>query len=124
MTATVSYFELPARDLERAATFYRSAFGWDVRPLEWDGPTYLRVRPASGADSGITGGLSEPGPYVPEQPLLVIHVAGERLEQVIERVVAAGGSVEIPVTTVGSFGTFARICDPEGHPLGLWQTGG
>jgi predicted enzyme related to lactoylglutathione lyase len=115
MKATVSHFEIPARDLERAARFYREVFGWTVEPLPWEGHPYYKVRGVAGDSLG--GGIV-PAAEGYEHPLLVIHVDGE-LAAWIERIVEAGGEAEEP-RQVGSFGTFARFRDPEGNLLGLW----
>lgn len=128
--ATVSHFEIPAHDPERAARFYREVFGWSVEPLPWEHP-YYKVRgsaPASGVstpgregiDGGIVGGLGEARGF--DHPLLMIHIEGEELEAVLERIAAAGGRTDLPATPVGSMGTWARFRDPEGNLLGLWST--
>ena len=116
MTATVSHFEIPARDLERAARFYREVFGWQVEPLPWEGHPYYKIRGVAGASLG--GGIVPAGEGY-EHPLLVIHVDGD-LATWIERIVEGGGTVEQPPTQVGEFGRFARFRDPEGNLLGLW----
>lgn len=116
MTATVSHFEIPARDLERAARFYREVFGWQVEPLPWEGHLYYKVRGVAGDSLG--GGIVPAGEGY-EHPLLVIHVDGD-LADWIEKIVEAGGAAEKPPTQVGGFGRFARFRDPEGNLLGLW----
>lgn len=116
MKATVSHFEIPAREMERAARFYREAFGWQVEPLPWEGHPYYKVRGVAGEP--MAGGIVPAGEGY-EQPLLVIHVSGE-LAAWIERIVEAGGKVEQPPTRVGDFGWFAKFRDPEGNVLGLW----
>jgi predicted enzyme related to lactoylglutathione lyase len=142
MRATVSHFEIPARDPERVARFYREVFGWTIEPLAWDGPAYFRVKAAlplatagnagnagnaAGAGSareGIDGGLTGGGSYAGDQPLLMIHIAGATLEECLERIIDAGGTVDLPATPVGpegALGRFARFLDPEGHRLGLWE---
>lgn len=129
--ATVSHFEIPARDPERAACFYREVFGWSVEPLAWDRP-YYKVRGSAasselsaagreGIDGGIVGGLGETGNGL-DHPLLMIHVEGEELAVVLERITAAGGRTDLPPTPVGTMGTWARFRDPEGNLLGLWST--
>lgn len=121
--ATVSHFEIPANDPERAARFYREVFGWSVEPLPWDRP-YFKVRGSAAASGsgreGIDGGITEAGGGL-EHPLLMIHIEGEELETVLERIVAAGGRVDLPVTRVGEMGRWARFRDAEGNLLGLWQ---
>lgn len=116
MKATVSHFEIPARDQERAARFYREVFGWTVEPLPWGGHPYYKIRGVAGDSLG--GGIV-PRSEGYEHPLLVIHVDGE-LAEWIRRIVGAGGTVEQPPTRAGDFGWFARFRDPEENLLGLW----
>jgi predicted enzyme related to lactoylglutathione lyase len=125
MRATVSHFEIPARDLERAARFYREVFGWRVEPLPWGGHPYFMIRGAGGEPSalgkeGIDGGLL-PVEAGADHPLLVIHLSGASLDECLERIAAAGGRIDQPAAPVGSLGSFARFRDPEGNLLGLWQ---
>ena len=116
MEATVSHFEIPARDLERAARFYREAFGWTVEPVPWEGHPYYKVRGAAG--KAIGGGIV-PASEGYDHPLLVIQVTGD-MEAWIERIAEAGGTVDQPPAPVGDFGRFAKVRDPEGNLLGLW----
>lgn len=123
MRATVSHFEIPARDMERAADFYRKVFGWRIEPIPWTAP-YYKVRGAAGEPpgrEGIDGGLLPAGGGI-EHPLLVIHIAGATLEECLEEVVQAGGAVDLPPQPVGGMGRFARFRDPEGNLLGLWAS--
>ena len=130
--ATVSHFEIPARDLERAAAFYREAFGWTVEPVPWQGGPYFKIRGAAGK-TGIEGGLMPAGSPAAggvDQPLLVIHVLPEGTEGAeplaawLDRIVAAGGEVEQPASRIGDMGFFARFRDPEGNRFGLWAAAG
>jgi hypothetical protein len=126
MHATVSRFEIPARDLARAARFYREVFGWRIEPLAWEGHPYYTVRGASGETSasgkeGIDGGLL-PVEAGADHPLLVVHISGASLDDCLQRVVAAGGWIDQPVRPVGTMGFYARFRDPEGNVLGLWQS--
>jgi uncharacterized protein len=123
--ATVSHFEIPARDPERAARFYREVFGWSVDRLPWERP-YYKVRGSAAVSGtgreGIDGGILEAGGGI-EQPLLMIHIEGEELASVLARIEAAGGRLDLPVTPVGEMGWWARFRDPDGNLLGLWQAG-
>jgi len=124
MDATVSHFEIPARDLERAARFYRDVFGWSVEPLSWEGHPYYKVRgsalPREGGREGIDGGLTAAGHGI-EQPLLMIHVSGISLEDCLRKIEEAGGTVDMPAAPAGRMGSWARFRDPEGNLLGLWS---
>jgi uncharacterized protein len=122
LRATVSHFEIPAHDLERAARFYREVFGWTVEPFPWSGPPYFKVRGAAreGRREGIDGGLL-PADGSLDHPLLVIHVSGADLEDCLQKIVEAGGEIDLPAEDVGGMGRFARFRDPEGNLMGLWQ---
>lgn len=122
MRATVSHFEIPAHDLERAARFYRAVFGWSVEPLPWEGHPYYKVRGSAGpgAKEGIDGGLL-PAAGALDHPLLVIHISGADLADCLTRIVEAGGRIDQPAADVGGMGRFARFRDSEGNLLGLWQ---
>lgn len=121
--ATVSHFEIPARDPERAARFYREVFGWSIDLLPWERP-YYKIRGSASVSGtgreGIDGGITEAGGGI-EHPLLVIHIEDADLETVLERIVAAGGAVDLPVSRVGEMGWWARFRDSEGNLLGLWR---
>ncbi|HEX6901197.1 MAG TPA: VOC family protein [Thermoanaerobaculia bacterium] len=122
MRATVSHFEIPAHDLDRAARFYQEIFAWRIDRAPWTTP-YYKVRGAAGESpgrEGIDGGLLPAGGGV-DYPLLVIHLSGAALEQCLERIVRAGGEVDLPPEAVGAMGRFARFRDPEGNLLGLWE---
>lgn len=123
MRATISHFEIPARDIERTARFYRDVFDWRVEPVAWEGGPYFKIRDAGhagGTEGGIGGGLM-PADGTVDQPLLVLHVSGAPLEVWLERIVEAGGEVDQPPSRIGEMGVFARFRDPEGNRLGLWQ---
>ena len=52
----VTHFEVHADDPERAAKFYRDAFGWKID--KWEGPVdYWLVTTGTEDEPGIDGGL-------------------------------------------------------------------
>jgi len=118
---TVSHFEIPAADLDRAAAFYRRAFGWEAEPLAWAGGPYLRLRSPLAPAPAIRGGLVPRAVSVAAQPLVVLHLHGGTLEEALAEVEAAGGRRELAPTAIGGFGRFACCRDSEGNLLGLWQ---
>ncbi len=128
MRATVSHFEIPTRDIERAATFYRRVFGWRIEPRPWSEGDYCQVRteephapPASALRGAIQGGLAAATGLGCDQPLLVIHLSGGTLPDLLAEISAAGGTIEVAPQKVGETGEFARFRDTEGNLLGLWR---
>lgn len=125
MRATVGHFEILARDPERLARFFRDALGWYAESVPWDGPAYLKLRPALGTlapsrpvGGGILSAAADPA------PLLVFHLEEGTLEEALARVEAAGGSIEAPPEEIGGMGRFARFRDPDGRSYGLWEPTG
>lgn len=137
MRAAIAHLELPAADPERAAAFYRRAFGWRVEPVVWEGPAYFTIRPdptpapaagaahsvsGGGIGAGIGGGIGAPETVGSDRPLPVLHVTGGSLEDCLERIVAAGGRIEEEPRAVGT-GRFARFRDSEDNLMALWEKG-
>lgn len=129
MRVVPGHFEIPARDPDRAARFYRRALGWCVERLEWEGEPYFKLRPGEegpGAQSGglrTGGGLTTPDAAGVNHPVVVLHVEGGTLEECLAQVEAEGGTTDRPPRAVGTMGRYATFRDPEGNLLGLWQPG-
>jgi predicted enzyme related to lactoylglutathione lyase len=121
LRATVSHFEIPARDLERAARFYREVFGWRIEPLPWEGHPYYKVRGASGEPpgrEGIDGGLLPAG-VTTGHPLLVIHLSGIGLEDCLAKIVEAGGQVDPAGRGGGDDGPLRPLPGSRGERAGV-----
>ncbi len=124
--ATLSFFEIPAADPAKSAEFFRQVFGWPSREVPWAGPRYLRLFPPDGGEPP-GGGVLERGigdGALVDRLTVMIRIEGEPLAAVLDRVEAAGGSVALPPTPIGDFGSFARFFDPEGNSFGLWAARG
>jgi predicted enzyme related to lactoylglutathione lyase len=115
----VVHFELPADDLQRASTFYRKAFGWQIKPWKNDKMEYWSVVTKKDEKApGINGGLM---PRVPNQPLTV-YVAVANIDKALALVAASGGSVCMPKSEIGAnMGWIAIVTDTEGNCIGLHQ---
>jgi uncharacterized protein len=108
----ISYLHIPSTDPSQSAAFYEKVFGWNIRhhpehPAFEDGTghvigAWVKDRMPS-ADSGIL-------PYV--------YV--DSVDQVIERVSAAGGRLIKPPYLEGDL-LVATFGDPFGTVIGVWQ---
>ena len=119
--ATISFFELPAADAGRLAEFFRAVFGWEAAEIPWPGPRYLRLLPPEGAERPGAGILEPDASGLVDRLTVMVRIEGEPLEAVLERVVAAGGTVALTPRAIGSHGRFARFFDPQQNSFGLWQ---
>ena len=120
----VVHFEVPYDEADRAHTFYREAFGWQLQSMPDMGYTMATTTP--GDESGrpsepgsINGGmLAKQGPIT--GPVIVIGV--DDLDDAVARVEKLGGSVAIGRQPVGDMGFAAYVNDTEGNLIGLWQS--
>lgn len=114
---SITWFEIPTTDLDRATTFYEAVLGTKLRREVFGYP--LAMFPAS--REGVTGALvfapeRKPGPA---GTMVYLNCEGE-LEAAAGRVKAAGGEVLVAVTAVpGGFGRYAMIRDSEGNHVNL-----
>lgn len=119
----VVHFEVPFDDGERATTFYREAFGWQLNAMPQF--QYVMVTTSATDDQGrptepgaINGGMLErQGPI--SAPVITVGV--DNLDDALARVEKLGGKVAIGRQPVGDMGYSAYFHDTEGNLIGLWQ---
>ncbi len=106
----IDYIEIPVRSVADAKRFYGEVFGWSFKDY---GTDY-----ASFHDGRLGGGLRGEAEVKPGGPLVVMYAVD--LEQMQEKVVAAGGTV-----VVDSFefpgGRRFHFTDPCGTELAVWS---
>lgn len=109
------HFDITADDLERAAAFYESAFGWSF--TKWDGPMQYWLA-STGEGPGIDGGL---GPRQEGGQAVVITLDVPSVDEYAARVSAAGGTILQPKSPIPGVGWFALFADTEGTAWGLME---
>ncbi len=114
--ARICYLEIPAPDVEKAAAFYRSVFGWKITPSNLNDTPYAIFSTGEGEHSG---GLHSGRPVRDGGIIIYLHV--DDISATLEAVQAAGGStVEEKTAIGGDFGFNAVFRDPHGNHVGLW----
>ena len=124
MAGAVVHFEIPADDVERARTFYRDAFGWNITPMPEMQYTILATTPTNDQgmpnDPGaINGGMFERADDI-STPIITIDV--DDIEAALTKVESLGGKTVRTSVAVGDMGFAAYFTDSEGNLMGLWQT--
>ena len=113
----VIHFEIPASDPERAAVFYRKAFGWKIE--KWPGPTdYWMVTTGSDGIPGINGGLLK---KQPPTTVTTNTIGVDSVDAAVDAVKKAGGKLVTPKTPIPTVGYFAYLQDTEGNLFGVMQ---
>ena len=114
----VIHFEIPAAEPERAAAFYKKAFGWSIE--KWPGPTeYWMVTTGADGAPGINGGLLK------KQALTTATtntIGVDSVDKAIDAVKSAGGKLVMPKTPIPTIGYFAYLEDTEGNLFGVMQS--
>ena len=124
MSGKVVHFEVPFDDGDRARSFYKEAFGWQVMEMPEMGYTIVMTGPSN--DSGptesgfINGGMLSREQAAHSGPVVVVDV--ESIDTALEKIGSLGGSTVVGKTPVGDMGFAAYFTDTEGNVVGLWET--
>ena len=113
----VTWFEIPALDIDRAAGFYNDIYGITME-VTHASEFVMALFPAS---DGIGGAVVVGPGCVPSSvgPLLYLN-GGPDLDKVLSKVEGAGGRVVMPKTLISEeTGFFALFIDSEGNRLAL-----
>ena len=121
MTNALNWFEIPASDIERARKFYNKIFEIGLITMEGMEGFTMAMFPA---EDGVGGGVVQGEGYQPSTEGSLIYLnAGDDLNDVLNRVEAAGGQVVLPKTSIGENGFMAYFIDSEGNRVGLHSMG-
>jgi predicted enzyme related to lactoylglutathione lyase len=124
ISGKVVHFEVPFDDGDRARSFYKEAFGWQVMEMPEMGYTIVMTGPSN--DSGptesgfINGGMLSREQAAHSGPVVVVDV--ESIDTALEKIGSLGGSTVVGKTPVGDMGFAAYFTDTEGNVVGLWET--
>lgn len=116
----IRWFELPALDLDRAFTFYKTILNGHVRMGTFgNAPLVLFDVPFTTGEA-VGGAIVKRTDLRPtgDGPVIYLNSFG-KLGDVVARVAAAGGQVVVPALDLGAFGFSAIILDSEGNKVGL-----
>jgi predicted enzyme related to lactoylglutathione lyase len=122
MKNAISWFEIPASDLDRAQRFYESIFQLELIPLD---QAHIRMRmfPIDDPMTGIGGAIVHaPGFYSSSlsDGVLIYLNANPDVQIILDRVEAAGGKILVPKTEISpEYGHMGIFSDTEGNRLGL-----
>ncbi len=127
MANVINWFEIPAKDFDRACNFYEKVLGGTVQKIEPSDeiPYQMAFLPGYDQNSGEVGGAVVTGEgYEPSTTGSVIYLnGGDDLAVPLGRVENAGGKVIVPKTAIGENGFFAQFTDSEGNRVAFHSMG-
>jgi len=113
-----NWFEIPVRDLDRAAKFHEKVFAVKLSPEEMGGMK-MALFPFSQDSPGAAGALIKGESYEPSHAGTVEYFSVESIEETLRRINANGGTTFMPKTSIGIHGFIAQFEDTEGNRLAL-----
>lgn len=117
---SLNWFEIPATDINRAKTFYETIFGIEMPVNDMMGMT-MAFFPQDQGNGKASGCLCKSDMHKPSMDGAVIYLnANPAMDNVLERIPAAGGSVLMPKTHIDeNIGYMAFFTDTEGNKVAL-----
>jgi predicted enzyme related to lactoylglutathione lyase len=115
----ISWFEIPATNLNRAQKFYEAIFGISMTPMDLAN-IKMRMFPLEDR-MGVGGAVVDSGgfhkPSATEGPLIYLN-ANPDVQNVLDKVETAGGKIMVPKTEISpDYGHMAVIIDTEGNRI-------
>ena len=117
MTHSIVWFDLPTKDLERAARFYSKVLGCELKVIEFPGGKIVVLPHEKDDVAGCLIEAAEGGPS--RNGVLVYFNCDGRLEEAVQAVRDAGGEVMEDRHEIGPHGWRAVILDTEGNRVAL-----
>ena len=122
MDNAISWFEIPATDLGRATKFYETIFGISLIPMDLEN-IKMRMFPLQDMMTDVGGALVDSGgfhkPSATDGPLIYLN-GNPDLQNVLDKVEAAGGKIMVPKTEISpEYGFMGVFIDTEGNRIGL-----
>jgi predicted enzyme related to lactoylglutathione lyase len=114
MASAINWFEIPARDFERAKLFYETVL--NIKMIMPFPEMKYAMFPADMQNGEIGGGLIEDKGWEPVNGGVLVYLnGGDDLSVPLSKVEDAGGKILIPKTSIGPNGFMARFSDTEGN---------
>jgi predicted enzyme related to lactoylglutathione lyase len=112
MAGALVHFEIPARDIGRAKSFWGDLFGWQLNDAGMEGMEYWMTRTGDEQGGAILSADGQSG--------LTVYFDTDDINASVARARELGGTAE-DSTPIPGIGWFARCTDTEGNDFSLFQ---
>jgi uncharacterized protein len=111
------HVELATTDLDKAKSFYRSLFDWQLNDMDMGGGnSYTLIQVGEGTGGGM---MKHPMPGAPSSWLAYVGV--DDVAAATAKAKSLGATIFREVTEIPNVGSFSIILDPTGAMLALYQ---
>jgi predicted enzyme related to lactoylglutathione lyase len=122
MKNAISWFEIPATNLERAQKFYETIFGIQMNAIDMPN-IKIRMFPIDDPMTGIGGAIVDTaGFHIPSATdgSLIYLDGNPDVQKIMDKVEGAGGKIMLGKTEISpEYGYMAVFIDTEGNRIGL-----
>lgn len=118
MKNSINWFEIPARDMDKAVVFYEKTLGVKLQREVFGGEPHA-IFPVEKDAKGVTGALVTANRLQPGAGVLIYLDAPDGVKACLARAKAAGAKEIAPHMAIGEHGFIAVVADPEGNQVGL-----
>lgn len=119
MANVINWFEIPARNFDRACEFYGKILDGEIHKMDTPMGSKMGFFPHRDPQS-VGGAIVFGEGYEPSAKGSVVYLnAGNDLAVALGKVEAAGGKIVMPKTSIGENGFMAHFTDTEGNRVAL-----
>jgi len=120
-TNAINWFEIPAADIDRAQKFYETIFAFQMYRMDEMMGIKMVSFPGMQGNGKVSGAIVQHEMCIPSSEGCVLYLnANPDLQPILDRVVAAGGTIIMPRTEISpEIGYMAFFIDSEGNRIGL-----
>ncbi len=118
-TNSLNWFEIPATDLSRSQKFYETIFDIKMQTMEM-GAIKMALFPMAPGSGKANGGVAQSPNHKPGMTGTIVYLnANPAMDNVLDKVEAAGGKILSAKMNIGGNGFMAFILDTEGNNVGI-----
>ena len=118
MKNAINWFEIPAKNFERAKAFYGILFNAEIMVMPH--PQFKYGMLPADMENGVGGGIVEGEGFEPSMKGALIYLnGGDDLSLPLSKVEQGDGKILLPKTSIGGNGFMAHIVDTEGNKIAL-----
>ena len=114
MPNPVVHFEIMGAEAKKTQQYYADLFGWKV---DTNNPMDYGMASTKDGELGIDGGLG--GGDQSGGTRVTVYAQVDDPQAYLDKAVALGGTVVMPVTEIPDAVTMALFADPDGNLMGL-----
>jgi predicted enzyme related to lactoylglutathione lyase len=123
--ARVTHFEILVDDPQRAITFYKDVFGWEINKWEGGSMDYWLIRTGKDPEPGINGGLMKRMKSAADSggdTAFVCTVDVPNYDEYAEKIKKSGGKAVTEKTEIPKVGWMSYFKDTEGNNFGIMES--